>query len=184
MWNDLPDFIRVIRRLMCDVNDVQMGSDPTVLKASNDARTETMGKVKNSYPTLKQGKDYPMFKVSLRGSNGTAQYYYTLGPPIWTSVSLFGRGTTIWKVYHEESDQMLVLKKAWRTNGRRSESDIYESIRRKGGHKSLAKFVTGCDVRFPSENDVISPAALRKDTSDENNLHVHRLLLSTIGGPL
>ena len=44
------------------------------------------------------------------------------GPPMWSSVSLFGRGTMIWKAYHEENDQILV-------KGRKRESDIYELIK-------------------------------------------------------
>ncbi len=79
----------------------------------------------------------------------------TIGSPIWSSVSLFGRGTVVWRVaeYNEEEGgyvgPTMVMKTAWRSAQRNPESSLSRyvtAIARNDPDVSVAEFVTGGDV--------------------------------------
>jgi hypothetical protein len=88
MWEDTGIFIRVIRSLTCHLSPVELGQDPTVTMLSDKQheiwrnQTRELGR--------QVPKDFPTFVVSMAG-----RCWYTVGLPMWTSVSLLGRGTCV-----------------------------------------------------------------------------------------
>ena len=125
-------------------------------------------------------KDFPTFVVLMGGRR-----WYTVGLPIWTSVSLLGRGTCVWLVRENGTGPLLVLKSTWRSASRISESMIYGSV--DGHHPALAKLHSGEDVLFPGEQRYITSHNLRgpsTNESTEGEVFLHRLLLESRGRPL
>jgi len=109
MWKDIGIFIRVIRSLTCHLSSVELGRDPTVTILPDPQREiwrNQTGELGCEVP-----KDFPTFGVVLMGG----RCWYTVGLPIWTSVSLLGRGTCVWWVQENATGPLLVLKKYMET---------------------------------------------------------------------
>lgn len=179
IWDDLTAFIRVVRSLTFHMSAIELGQDPTVTMLSPEEQTLVRKGILNDVLV----DPFPTYRVTAGGSSN--REWYTLGAPIWSSVSLFGRGTAIWKVFDPTTGKTLILKNYWRARERRPESEVYRSI--KGDHPAVAKFEEGGDVRFPGEDRLISAAALRCPGNHEatrNDPTLHRLLLWTVGRPL
>lgn len=182
MWADLPTFIRVVRRLACDMSPVELGQDPTVHMLSDIEAASWRKRAESLGLQTPNDGHFPTYAITMgQGS----RCWYTLGPPIWSSLSLLGRGTVVWRVC-DSSDpgRVMVLKNAWRNSTRRAESAIYASI--KGKHPGVADYELGADVVFPGGGErVISANSLRGDDKDSAATAVlHRLLVSTLGRPL
>jgi len=175
IWDDVRTFIRVIRRLACDMSPVQLGQDPTIRILTDREAVPWQHKAKEMGL-----QSFPIYAVTM----GTGSHcWYTLGPPIWSSLSLLGRGTTVWRVCDSSKpDEILVLKNAWRSGERLAESTIYEAIQ--GTHPGVAEYKFGADVVFPGEDRLISVNNLRGDSGITNMPILHRLLIATIGRPL
>ncbi|KAF8147890.1 hypothetical protein B0H34DRAFT_834054 [Crassisporium funariophilum] len=88
MWEDIEIFIRVIRSLTCHLSSVELGQDPTVTTLP-DLQHETW---RNQTKDLgrEAPKDFLTFAITTGGPGGPS--WYTIGLPIWTSVSLLGLG--------------------------------------------------------------------------------------------
>jgi hypothetical protein len=175
---DKATFIRVVRRLACDMTSVQLGQDPTVSMIPHEKSVHLRARAKSLTGT----DTFPCFSITMGGSD--TRRWYTLGPPIWTSISLLGRGTSVWRVCEANNfDDVLVLKSAWRSSKRTAESDIYKSIA--GPCTGIALYRCGMDVMFPDDS-LITVANLRGDTPGEAEPTpvLHRLLLATLGRPL
>ncbi|KDR76948.1 hypothetical protein GALMADRAFT_246089 [Galerina marginata CBS 339.88] len=181
VWEDISVLIRVIRSLTCHLSDVEFGQDPTVATLSN----------REHLIWIKQAKelghlalaDFPTFVIAMGGSSNRS--WKTIGIPIWTSVSLLGRGTSIWLVREDDTGPILVLKNTWRRDSRNSESLIYRSVI--GQHPALAKFREGQDVKFPGEERYITVHNMRgpsDDPGDGGDVGLHRLLLENRGRPI
>jgi hypothetical protein len=129
-------------------------------------------------------KNFPTFVITMGGPSGSS--WYTIDLPLWTSVSLLGRGTSVWLVLENGAGPVLVLKNTWRSASRVSESMIYGSIH--GDHPALAKLHHGTDVLFPGEQQYITACSLRglvlDDKIDAADVFLHRLLLKSRGRPL
>ncbi|GLB41537.1 hypothetical protein LshimejAT787_1001370 [Lyophyllum shimeji] len=189
MFKDTEMFIRVVRSMACNLSIQELGSDPTVTVLDDDETRRLNG-------ITARGRVYPSAVVTSVGND--PRKWCTIGPPIWTSMSLLGRGTNVWRVreYVEEVDKqpcirgnVMVLKTAWRSSARTPESDIYLSITQPP--EGLAKFECGGDVciagypiavqnlrshpvySFPRDGDSDPPTAV-----------LHRLVLKTVGRPL
>ncbi|TFY74082.1 hypothetical protein EWM64_g9930 [Hericium alpestre] len=176
MWEDIKLFIAVIRSL-ASVDSRDLGLDPSVrLLGDEDGLRLT-------------GIDYPAHVIDPVGAD-TKTRWCTVGPPLWSSISLLGRGTVVWRVRkHLEqklSDEEFVMKTAWRSSKRDKESDIYTSV--KGHCAGLAKFVTGGDVLVLVEGKTerITVRYLRRESDDAQaeTPVLHRLILSPVGRPL
>ncbi|GLB41613.1 hypothetical protein LshimejAT787_1002130 [Lyophyllum shimeji] len=144
MFKDTEMFIRVVRSMACNLSIQELGSDPTVTVLDDDETRRLNG-------ITARGRVYPSAVVTSVGND--PRKWCTIGPPIWTSLSLLGRGTNVWRVreYVEEVDKQpcirgneMVLKTAWRSSARTPESDIYMSITQPP--EGLAKFECGGDV--------------------------------------
>ncbi|KAF9481330.1 hypothetical protein BDN70DRAFT_992011 [Pholiota conissans] len=179
MWNDTEIFIRVIRSLTCCLSPIELGHDPTVTILSepkHKLRIIEIRRLGHSAP-----EDYPIYIISACG-----RLWYTIGLPIWTSVTLLGRGTSVWLVQERGVGPLFVLKNTWRNPCQLSESAIYGAV--EGYHPALAKFYDGGDVFFLGEDRFISACNLRGapsvTDSREKDVILHRLILETQGRPI
>lgn len=181
IWKDIPVFIRVVRALTCHLSDVGLGRDPTVTILSHQKHLIWINQAKELSHFAPE--NFPTFVISMGGSSSRS--WKTIGIPIWTSVSLLGRGTSIWLVREDDTGPVLVLKNTWRSGSRNSESLIYGSVI--GQHPALAKFREGEDVKFPGEERYITVHNLRgtsNDPDDGDDVGLHRLLLENRGRPI
>lgn len=183
MFEDTETLVRVVRSLACELTINEIGLDPTV-KLLTDEETKSL-----------TGQNvYPSAVVSCAGRD-----LCTIGPPIWSSVSLLGRGTNVWctKEYALDKDQIprlrgnkMIMKTAWRNSGRTPESDIYRAIEEGQYPNGLARFKFGGDVLFPLSRFPITVRNLRNELHQDLLSHsnatpvLHRLVLSTIGRPM
>ncbi|KAF8816214.1 hypothetical protein BYT27DRAFT_7333558 [Phlegmacium glaucopus] len=183
MWQDTEVFIRVIRSLTCHLSSVELGQDPTVTTLPDQQHKIW----KNQTRDLGRDapKDFPTFVIMMGGPGSPS--WYTIGLPIWTSISLLGRGTSTWLVRENGAGPVLVLKNMWRSASWLSESMIYywpiDS-----DHPALAKLHQHEDILFPGRKQHITAHNLRSpvlgDKIDGGDIFLHRLLLKTCGRPL
>ncbi|KAF8072220.1 hypothetical protein FPV67DRAFT_1623101 [Lyophyllum atratum] len=186
MFGDTQMFIRVVRSMACNLSIQELGSDPTVTVLDDDETRRLSG--------ISDARQVPVYPSAVVRSIGNdPRKWCTIGPPIWTSLSLLGRGTNVWRVreYVEEVDKQpscirgneMVLKTAWRSSAMTPESDIYMSITQPP--EGLAKFECGGDVyidgyRMTVQNLRGHPV----HEIDSPTPVLHRLILSTVGRPL
>lgn len=224
MWTDIKTFIRVIRRLTCDLSQIEMGCDPSVFELPSHAELSPFVREKAiSLGVPLEYLDYPSFLVQCRKRNSAldgmdtcsrpgcdredweVNEWLTIGPPVWVSLSLFGRGTSIWRVMPYNTDnfdsnaEVCILKNTWRNSHRVSESEIYETV--DGGPDGVANFYYGSDAVFPcvATSPAISVVNIRNTDyrinranlldipthrSIEPTAMLHRLILKTVGRPL
>jgi hypothetical protein len=181
MWEDTEIFIRVIRSLTCHLSPVELGQDPTVTTLPDQQHEIWRNQTKDL--GREAPKDFPTFVITMGGLSSPS--WHTIGLPIWTSVSLLGRGTSVWLVRENGAGPVLVLKNTWRSASRISESMIYGSIH--GNHPALAELHQGQDVLFPGEQRYITARNLRSlALGDEidGDVFLHRLLFKSRGRPL
>ena len=171
----LETFIRIIVRITCFMNYVEMGQDPTVKTLDLD------------YPSV---KTYPKFQVSVPGGDGKT-LCQTDGPPIFTSASILGRATSVWRVVLHQpgvsEPTKFIMKTAWRIDERRSESEIYSIVQSSDSTlKGVAIFLQGGDVEFGKEMDnAVKLSRLRihmgSSSRPKQDQVMHRLLLKSYG---
>lgn len=168
------------------------------LQPGNDEKRKQLdGELKNARKQLRLAKDdmcqpmYPSFVTSLGGRD--SRRWCTIGAPIWSSLSFIGRGTSAWRVREYKDGALvgpeLVMKNAWRTLNRASETSIYDRVH--GTHPGLAVFHTGSDVYYPRPIDdptkvAITVYGLRGTdvASGGRDSCLHRIFLATVGRPL
>ncbi|KAG2366070.1 hypothetical protein BDR07DRAFT_1480638 [Suillus spraguei] len=125
--------------------------------------------------------EYPSFLVSM-DADGDTCLWKTEGPPIWSSLSLLGRGTATWRAVSvgNKKEGVIVLKTLWRSQTRQSESNIYGHI--KSPLPGVAEFSLGDDVHIPSA--ACRSLILNDDVGVPDDPVLHRLALKTVGRPL
>ncbi|KAJ8522304.1 hypothetical protein ONZ45_g1106 [Pleurotus djamor] len=208
MWQDIEVFVRVIRQITHGLSPIELGQDPSVQELSaesplfNNVRTKQVElgvpPATLSFPSYlltcpSQLKPRPTTPFDPMAESCTSNLWVTIGPPIWTSLSLCGRSTSVWRVTLVEDgnivniNEIRVLKNSWRRSNRDSESDIYQSI---GTHPSgVAEFLQGGDVMFPGTTNVIRVDHLRNPNQAPGSYKqvtaiLHRLVLNTTGRAL
>ncbi|KAG1721156.1 hypothetical protein EDB19DRAFT_1835653 [Suillus lakei] len=134
--------------------------------------------------------EYPSFLVSM-GADGDTYRWQTQGPPIWSSLSLLGRGTATWRAVSVgmKKAPVVVLKTLWRSQTQRSESNVYWRI--KSPLPGVAELSLGDDVRIPVAMETHAPVSvgilrsliLDDDIGVPDDPILHRLALKTGGRP-
>jgi len=164
-------FIRVIRRLSCEMTAYDLGLDTTVRPEG------CLGS--NHYPAC-------LVKIS------EDTWYRTEGVPLWQSTSLLGRGTLVFRAreHSKPSGPLWILKNAWREDGRLKESELYELMQKSDGPfdspPSLAEFVAGGDVPLHGGR-MVTIEGHRANFGLKvigNGATVHRLVLASRGKSL
>jgi hypothetical protein len=168
--DDLDVFVAVVRRLVCDASPTDLGQDPSVHLFKSDTYHQDT---------------YPRFRVGMGGLDN--RYWITEGPPMWTSLSLLGRGTSVWHATGQ--DGKVVLKVAWRDTSRMSETDIYAAVR--VTHAGIADCLGGGDVLFPSWTTAVPvnvqqlrSRVLHSNSPMTRNPVLHRVTIRPVGCPL
>ncbi|KAF7432644.1 hypothetical protein PC9H_004586 [Pleurotus ostreatus] len=216
-------FIRVIRQLVSPrLSDIELGCDPTVqpLSRSSDlhpavrelAISQGLSPDFPPYVVLCP-MEYPMTVKGVTSTNWVHNSWLTVGPPIWVSLSLIGRGTNIWPVIPVtwnsgkctivDGAPLAILKNAWRNSERTGEGFIYGSLA--APPPGVARFLQGGDVLFDAKNGMpISVHNLRShypygawlhrvETNPEADAPpgtgtgtavLHRFILQTFGRPM
>ncbi|KAH9933885.1 uncharacterized protein B0H18DRAFT_982501 [Fomitopsis serialis] len=201
---DAKTFVRVVRALTRRLTDHQLGQDPSVMPVSRDDL--------ESYLRLSSLPNATRDGIHVNGADYYRSYrinpfvndtrlWCTIGPPIWTSLSLLGRGTVVWRVLQlsESTDGLTfqgdihVMKSSWRNPHRMSETDVYRLIDQlEDCPRGVAKMLYGGDVYYLSENPQtwakITVARIRggADSDDPNypSKVLHRIILPRVGEPL
>ncbi|KAI0708658.1 hypothetical protein C8Q76DRAFT_799891 [Earliella scabrosa] len=79
-------FIAAIARVTWDMSPVDLGHDPSV-------------KLLGGYPFDQSEGEYPQFMIPIRPNDEQSPYqnycWRTVGPPLWSSTSFMGRGTSV-----------------------------------------------------------------------------------------
>jgi len=173
--NNLDIFIRVVLQLTTHMTSYQLGHDKTARLLEGHSYYQDQ---------------YPSFTVSLGGDGNTTPMWKTYGGPIWSSLSLLGRGTATWRAISLRDDEKVVLKTLWRSQTRQSESAVYSYI--KPNSAGVAKLSVGDDVRYAvgkEKNAPVTVGLLRSFTlNDEGSVRdnpvLHRLAIKPVGRPL
>ncbi|OCH88134.1 hypothetical protein OBBRIDRAFT_795539 [Obba rivulosa] len=189
MWGDFDIFVRVVRCITANMTPQQLGQDPTVRCLAPQERGAWLDKLQlNGLSTDDYALNDPVYEISLGGATShlDSEHWITAGRPIWISLSMFGRGTLVWRVRNKQTLLLRVLKNAWRNGARSPESTVYEQIQ--GWHPGVARFDRGGDVKFPGQDAVISTATLRNggipiQESDQHAV-LHRVLIYPVGRSL
>ncbi|KZT68909.1 hypothetical protein DAEQUDRAFT_757301 [Daedalea quercina L-15889] len=200
-------FVRVVRALTQRLTDYQLGQDPSVTPVTRDELKNYLQM--SSIPddvranVRSEGENYyPSYRLSRFGNE--RRTWCTVGPPIWTALSLIGRGTEVWRVLELlESDggwtfegNIHVLKSAWRNPLKLAETEVYkliEDFKSEDPHfpPGIATHLYGNDV-FYCEDALadkwvkITIAHIRGYAEDPENPSkvLHRILLPRVGEPL
>ena len=184
MWRETDRFIRVVRRMACDMSLLDLGQDPTVTLLSPSS-VESMAFESLPRSILQDVPVFPSYSISMGGDD--SRRWCTVGPPLWNSLSFLGRGTSVWRVVEVKSGRLtgpiVVMKSAWRSSKRIGESDIYKSI--VGSHPGVAKHQFGHDVLSPDGRSItVDALRLRPLNDNQDTPTLHRLFLLTLGRPL
>ncbi|EMD33833.1 hypothetical protein CERSUDRAFT_117899 [Gelatoporia subvermispora B] len=185
IWKDFDIFIRVVRSITTDMTPEELGEDPTVVTLTDASRDMWFARLDaNRLPV--EERDEPVYEVSLGGTTDDTDdgLWVTIGTPIWISLSLFGRGTLVWRVRNKATLDLRVMKNAWHSGARTSESEIYQLI--EGQHPGVARFDVGADVKFPGTELIISTSSLRSSGRANSAKHaiLHRVFIYPIGRSL
>lgn len=168
------DFIRVVRLLSRDLTEQDLGCDPTV----------------TAIPSADLAQP-PAYNVGFCPPSTGAERWDTLGRPIWTTYTLLGRGTTVWRVKaNVETRSACILKTTWRHRDRNGEAEVYKFMKecKIAGTRGIAAFRSGQDVFKASESgrqSVLSVNSLRPPEAKlTKDIILHRVVLDSVGRPL
>ena len=188
MFEATDVFVHVSRSLACELFIGDLSFDSTVRVLTDEEPRSSLARLLTRYPSavVSSGSDEP-------------REWCTIGSPIRTSLSFLGGATNVWRVkeYVIGYNKLpclcgnMIMKTAWRSSARSSESDIYLSIE-KPNPRGLAEFECGGDVRFPGlAGFPITVRNLRgdiyhtlRDDLDQPTPVLHRVVLRTVGCPL
>jgi hypothetical protein len=165
-------FIRIIRRLACEMTAYDLGLDTTV------------------YPESCLGSSTHFPSILVKVAPGV--WYRTEGVPIWQSTTLLGRGTLVFDA--RESGQpngpLRILKNSWREDGRIQEAELYKLIQEPSNRydpvETLAKFLEGGDIPLQDGNNVTLASHRGRLGAwiTGKGATLHRLVLATRGKSL
>lgn len=177
-------FVRIVRRMACDMTPVELGQDPTAQQLAPDNPAAARLREDALSHHLNAPAGLPTYSVSLGGLHkrrwGTVSV-------VWSSIELLGRGVTV-QIVRElvngvPTGDFKIMKTSWRRSDRIPESEVYKAF--DDGHPAVAKFDIGTDVYLPgSSEQKIRISSLRGASPADGDLILHRLILSSVGRPI
>ena len=137
--NGAEIFVRVVR-VLTRLSDYELGHDPSVATVTP---SQLSGYLQQStltdahwrqIPLAGSPSYYPSYRIEPFGN--VKRTWCTVGPPIWVSMSLCGRGTQVWRVLELEPvrgrcafvGEFHVLKSAWRDTRKVAEMEVHTLI--------------------------------------------------------
>ncbi|KAF9488159.1 hypothetical protein BDN71DRAFT_1436325 [Pleurotus eryngii] len=210
-------FIRVICQLVSPhLSDIDLRHDPTAAPLSHSA--DLRAAIRELTISLQLLPDFPPYLVlcprehttKVQGATLTKcvqDTWVTVGPPIWVSLSLIGRGMSIWPVIWvimesgkwtiANDASVLILKNAWRNSGHTGEAFIYGSLDSPPPWRGDVLFNVKTDIpilvhdlrsHYPYDALLHRGGANAKANAAPPPMTttavLHRLILQTIGRPL
>ncbi|KAJ8522335.1 hypothetical protein ONZ45_g1110 [Pleurotus djamor] len=204
LWKQTEIFVRVIRQIACGLSSV----DPSVqeLEDTSTILAEIRkNQLQRNSPVW--SVQYPSFLITCplerrtrpeqsfnTASEPVSNQWATIGPPIWSSLSLCGRATSVWRVTRVMDgeivniDAISTLKNSWRRSDCKSETQIYQNL---ATHPvGVAEFLQGGNVVIPGSTDVIRVDHLRTLSNKpfvsgtQGTWILHRLILNPAGRAL
>ncbi|KAG5331652.1 hypothetical protein C0989_007718 [Termitomyces sp. Mn162] len=160
---NLDLFVRVIRRLSHDMSLVDLGHNPNMYLSPGHTYHQTA---------------YPSFVVETGGVSSGCQRFLTEGKPIFISMSLMGRGASVWNIYYGEQPAMLAV--AWRMESISGNSGS-------GGSSSSSQLGRGTclvagDFLWSDHDLPLDIESVRKcKLKDRNNLVLQYLVITPAG---
>ncbi|TFK51609.1 hypothetical protein OE88DRAFT_1659734, partial [Heliocybe sulcata] len=115
------------------------------------------------------------------------EVYLTMGPPLFGSGDLFGRGTRVWlaTLADGSSPDFVVIKDTWRDANRVAEGEIYQSIEGIPGVARLGRAVDLDRGEHPDVHATIAKAINPKFSTPQYLERTHcRSIILSIGRPL
>lgn len=177
-------FVRIVRRMACDMTPVELGQDPTAQQLAPGHPAAARLREDALSHCLNAPVGIPTYSVSLGGLDkrrwGTVSV-------VWSSIELLGRGATV-QIVRElvngvPTGDFKIMKTSWRHSDRIPESEVYKAF--DDGHPAVAKFDIGADVYLPgSSEQKIRVLSLRGASPADDDLILHRLILSSVGRPI
>ncbi|KAI0667817.1 hypothetical protein C8Q78DRAFT_1049761 [Trametes maxima] len=173
-------FVRVVLRMSWEMSLEQLGHDPTVTLLDGHAYYD---------------QTYPQFLVNVHTDNGETEEVCTYGTPVWSSLSLIGRGSSVYRAVSRSSpgNSVVILKNAWRSVSRHHEAYFYKCIdqfyNRPGETRpaGVARLLFGGDVKLDN-GEWLSVKAIRGGgpfaIEDEEDVGLHRVVVKDYGKPL
>ncbi|KAG1864449.1 hypothetical protein C8R48DRAFT_189990 [Suillus tomentosus] len=137
--------------------------------------------------------EYPSFLVGMGAACDTS-LRKTEDHPIWSSLSLLGRGTATWRAVLAEDEskknEVVSLKTLWKSRTRESESNAYGHV--KPPLPGAAELSLGDDVYIPLGRETHARVAvgtlrfliLNDNTGVPDGPILHSLALTTVRRPL
>lgn len=176
MWEDRDVFIRVVRSMTHILTDHELWQDKTVTELATPPEGIGISGRPQEHAYL------------IQSIGADDRKWCTVDGNIWSSLSLFGRGTTIWPVraYRDGAlgGQVMAMKTALRSDKRQPEFSIYQQIKRgleegERWPRGLAELVLGGDVSADGHTPFPTsfPTQLAADTPGAS---VPRAILSRI----
>ncbi|TFK45205.1 hypothetical protein OE88DRAFT_1812708 [Heliocybe sulcata] len=174
------------------------GYDPSVLKRSGSLRLfwDRYGEAKKAglipeFQSVIPG-NYPedesvLLQVPGRTSKDPTEVYLTMGPPLFVSRSLVGRGTRVWlaTLADGSSPDFVIIKDTWRDANRVTEGEIYDMIPAVPGVARLGRAVDLGRDDQPDVHTTIAKAVNEHYGAPRFVQRIHyRSIILSIGRPL
>ncbi|KDQ54330.1 hypothetical protein JAAARDRAFT_196684 [Jaapia argillacea MUCL 33604] len=123
------------------------------------------------------GTSTRIFVPSVSGNLKDGEWLLSVGPPLFISRGLTGRGTRTWLAFRPECPdrKFVVVKDAWREEGLKPEGDIYKIICAVGGSEGSSSINEHPFGVARMDRDV--------DLAGESDDHVHRTIGPTFEQP-
>ncbi|KAI9065515.1 hypothetical protein FKP32DRAFT_473386 [Trametes sanguinea] len=180
----LSVFLKLHVRPISEMTPQEIGQDPTITLAA------------------RRWGPYPSFNVPIGRPTDARDVHQwtTVGPAIWSSESLVGRGTSFWTAMPHsapgagDGKTAAMLKQTWKAPDRLGEYEAYTQI--KGllesagkSHAGLAHLLDGDDVYLPGSDEKLSLRYMRGAELCDDGLSVqdgilHRVVVQEVGRPL
>ncbi|KAG1837233.1 hypothetical protein DFJ58DRAFT_749558 [Suillus subalutaceus] len=164
--DNLDILVNVVLQLNTHMTDYQLGHDRSACLLEG-----------HSYYQV----EYPSFLVSM-GTDGETLLWKTMGPPIWSSLSLLGRGTATWRAISVGNKKEVVVLENY--------MEVANSEKR---IQRVAELSLGDNVRIPVIKEMhthVTVGTLRSLILSDDDVNIsddpilHRLVLKTVGRPL
>ncbi|PIL26925.1 hypothetical protein GSI_10063 [Ganoderma sinense ZZ0214-1] len=184
----LRTFVRIVLRLTWELSPSELGQDPNTEYVQGHKSLN-----RDCYPAL-------LVKMHMGGPGSKLGSWTTWGDPVSLPHALFGRGTSVWRIWADDRGHPAILKVAWTPVDRPSELDIYCRMKEiiEGAQMTIPGMVkldsiVGGDVHFmpvkgthPAEV-LMTVSALRPQNTVPRNMvdmQLHRVIFTDLGKPL
>ncbi|TFK52713.1 hypothetical protein OE88DRAFT_1292850 [Heliocybe sulcata] len=179
-------------------SDAQVASETAVGDERGDEpRDLSLVTVSRKHSSRCEARSKPSTHIYPTSGQNTTERFISLGTALFTSSSLFGRGTRTWLAVQDTvqsssrsigTHDLVVIKDSWRDADRFSESAIYSKIHQAGHTFGVARVRRGVDLDGGERHSVHRTWAEKLNAFREVDRYTHRIhhriIIESIGIPL